>query len=143
MTSLYVDSSALTRCYVVDESEQAALRDLIFSPDNAAATSELARIEVASALESARRSGRAGDTRMVARQFDAETSEGGPIQLLRLRPAAVLPVAHALVTRHPLRTLDAIHLAVAMDLREDDHIVFVTRDRAQAEAALAEGFEVA
>ena len=45
-----------------------------------------------------------------------------------------------------MRTLDAIHIAVAMhstaELTAGEPVTFVTRDQRQAEAAEANGFEV-
>jgi hypothetical protein len=59
----------------------------------------------------------------------------------------VIPTARRLVTEnYPVRTLDAIHIAVAMnstaELTAGEPVTFVTRDQRQAEAAEANGFEV-
>ena len=50
-----------------------------------------------------------------------------------------------LMTRHPLRTLDAIHVAAALELADEvglESVDFVSFDRRQREAALAEGLRV-
>ncbi len=79
-------------------------------------------------------------------EFDAHCADGHPISLLQLRPDMALPLAHRLVIDHALRTLDAIHLAVALEecppLAGDAGVVFVTRDRAQARAARGLGLTV-
>jgi hypothetical protein len=80
-------------------------------------------------------------------QFDADCADDGPLALIRLDPATVLPRARDLVCTHSLRTLDAMHLAVALgevtDMAAGEPVVFVTRDAAQAAAARALGFETA
>ena len=66
--------------------------------------------------------------------------------LVALIPAAVVARAYGLVLEHRLRTLDAIHIAVALDedaaLATGDELVFVTRDTEQAAAAAAVGLAV-
>ena len=55
-------------------------------------------------------------------------------------------VARALVAQHPLRSLDAVHLAVARttaaELAAGEPVVLVTRDHRQAAAAEALGMAV-
>ncbi len=59
----------------------------------------------------------------------------------------VFPLAYRLLTEHDLRTLDALHLAVASTsataLAGADSVVLVTRDDRQAAAAAAMGLETA
>ncbi|MEO7804809.1 MAG: hypothetical protein ABIS18_10985 [Actinomycetota bacterium] len=79
-------------------------------------------------------------------RIDADCSEDGPIWLLRLRPDVVFPTARGFIIKHKLRTLDAIHLAVAIEegsrLAGADEIVFVTRDAAQSAAARSLGLRL-
>jgi hypothetical protein len=74
---------------------------------------------------------------------EAATGEFGPP--LVESSALDLAGAHTLVLEHPLRTLDAIHLAVALgdasELAAGEPVIFVTRDQVQAEAARALGLE--
>ena len=65
--------------------------------------------------------------------------------MIELRAETILPGARNLVLRHRLNTLDAIHLAVAIEESEvlGEPIVFVTRDDEQAIAARELGLEVA
>jgi len=66
---------------------------------------------------------------------------------LRLDPHDVFPLAYRLLMEHDLRTLDALHLAVAATsataLAGADSLVLITRDDRQAAAARAMGLETA
>ncbi len=134
------------RAYFEDEQDHAPLRGRLLEGGEPIVTSELARVELASAIRSAGTAGRLRRSAGLLARIDADCEENGPIALLRLRPEAVLPLAYSIVLEHRLRTLDAIHLAVALEecpvLAGDDDIVFVTRDEDQAVAAAAVGFSV-
>jgi predicted nucleic acid-binding protein len=99
-------------------------------------------MELARAVKSAERSGRLQDAAPALERIDAHL--GTRIALIELRAASVLPRAYNLVLKHHLNTLDAIHIAVAIEERSalDEPIVFVTRDHEQAMAARELGFEV-
>jgi predicted nucleic acid-binding protein len=146
MTLLYADTSALVCAYLEDEKDHARLRDRLLEGSDPVVTSELARLELASAIRAAARARRLRRSPGLLARIDADHGENGPIALLRLRAAAVLPVAYNLLLEHRLRTLDAIHLAVALEecpvLAGDDDVVFVTRDERQAVAAAAVGFSL-
>jgi predicted nucleic acid-binding protein len=143
---LYADTSALVRAYFEDEQDHAQLRQRLLEGDEPVVTSELARVELASAIRAAAAAGRLRRSAGLLARIDADCEESGPIALLRLRPQAVLPVAYNLVLEHRMRTLDALHLAVALEecpvLAGNDEIVFVTRDEDQAVVAAAVGFSV-
>jgi predicted nucleic acid-binding protein len=113
----------------------------------AVVTSELTRLEFASAVSAAARTGRTRKSRVFLDRFDADCRDDGPIALLRLDPEGVFPLAHRLLTEHDLRTLDALHLAVASTsataLAGGDSVVLVTGDERQAAAAAAMGLETA
>jgi predicted nucleic acid-binding protein len=113
----------------------------------AVVTSELTRLEFASAVSVAARTGRRRKSRLFLDRFDADCRDDGPIALLKLDPEGVFPLAHRLLTEHDLRTLDALHLAVASTsataLAGADSIVLVTRDDRQAAAAAAMGLKTA
>lgn len=102
--------------------------------------SELVRVELARAAKNAERARRIVDLRLVLERIEADL--GGHIGLVDLEPATILPSARELVLEHRLGTLDAIHLAVAVEerRRSPDTLVFVTRDAGQAAAAAALGF---
>lgn len=122
------------------------MRSLLLETNEPVVTSELARIEFASAVMAATRAGRLPTPRHLLDRFDADCADGGPIALLRLRPDVVLNTTFDLVVDHRLRTLDAIHLAVALiecpPLLAGAEMAFVTRDLAQADAARALGLLV-
>ena len=146
MSLLYADTSALARAYFADEPEHAALRKWLLEGNDLVVTSELARVELASAIGAAFAAGRLDRVDGMLARIDANFSDDGPVTLLRLRPETVLPVALGLVLEHRIRTLDAIHLAVALEecpaIAGDGDIVFVTRDQDQAAAARATGLTV-
>ncbi|HZD71702.1 MAG TPA: type II toxin-antitoxin system VapC family toxin [Actinomycetes bacterium] len=146
MSLRYADTSALVRAYFADEPDHAPLRASLLEADDPVVTSEVTRVEIASAVRGAAATGRLPHWRGLLDRIDADCAEDGPIALLALRPRVVLPTAHRLVLDHRLRTLDAIHLAVAVEecpaLADGEDIVFVTRDRNQGAVAAALGLSV-
>lgn len=143
---LYADTSALVRAYLVDETDHEALRGLLLDGDQPVVTSELTRVEFARAIAAAGRSGRLRRGRVLLDRFDADCGEDGPLTLLRLETSSTFPLARRLVSEHRLRTLDALHLAVALtdvvDLAAGQPVSLVTRDEDQADAAQALGLVV-
>ncbi|MDT7799444.1 MAG: uncharacterized protein QOI78_2877 [Actinomycetota bacterium] len=147
MTAFYADTSALVTAYLHDEPGHGKLRELLLEGDELVLSSDLTRIEFASALTAARRTGRIPDPAPVLAHFDHLASPRGALALIPFDAKSVIPAARRLVIEHhPLRTLDAIHIAVAMhdtaELTGGAPVTFVTRDDRQAEAAKASGFEV-
>ncbi|MBK1785711.1 type II toxin-antitoxin system VapC family toxin [Prauserella sp. ASG 168] len=129
-----------------DEPDCAELSSLLYESGHRVITSELTRIEFASAVATARNSGRIPDARPALAQFDADSSSGA-LTLVPFDPPSALSAAYRLVCEHhTLRTLDALHLAVALHdtaaLVGDEPVTFVTRDERQAEAAVANGLHV-
>lgn len=147
MTAPYVDTSAIVRAYLADEEEHESLKSLLFDSGQLVLTSELTRIEFASAITAARTAGRIPDAREFLDQLDRDCGPGQELKMIPLVPAVILPAARRLVTdNYPLRTLDAVHLAVALygtaTLTAGDPVAMVTRDDRRAEAAKANGLEV-
>lgn len=146
MRLLYADSSAIIRAYFADEADHDQLRALLLEGAEAVMTSELARVELAGAVRSAHRAHRLRRPGSLLARIDADCGPDGPIALLCLEPSKVLPLAYRLVGEHPLRTLDAIHVAVAFEeagvLAHDQEMAFVTRDQNQARAARAIGLTI-
>lgn len=143
MSLLYADTSALVRAYFAGEPEHAELRARLLEGEEAVVTSEITRLEFASAVSAASRAGRLRNSRLFLQRFDADCGGDGPIALLRLDPEDVFPLAYRLLSEHDLRTLDALHLAVASTsaaaLADSKSVVLVTRDARQAAAAAAMG----
>jgi uncharacterized protein len=122
---IYLDSSALMKL-VRQEAETAALRDwLISQPGLPVITSELGRVEV---LRAARRAGSQAltEARAVIGDVDLVPLDRG-VQDLACEIGDPL-----------LRTLDALHLASALLLR-DEVTAFVAYDERLATAARAAG----
>jgi len=146
LSLFYADTSALARAYLDDEPDHATLGHLLLESGEQVVTSELSRLELASTVRSAERAGRVFDGEDLLTRIASDVSELGAIQLLKLRPERTLPAAHRLLLTHRLRTLDAIHLAVALDdartYAGSEEVVLVTRDADQAAAARALGLAV-
>jgi predicted nucleic acid-binding protein len=143
---VYLDSSVVVRTYLRDERGHAEAASLLSDPDVAPVTSTLTRVEVAGALVRASAAGR-GDADRLLELLDADLGESGPVVVLRPDQIEVETLALALVREHPLRALDAWHLAVAHVAvpalaRPQETIAFATRDETQASAAEDLGFEV-
>jgi hypothetical protein len=111
--------------------------------DEVVVTSELSRIELASAVRAAARARRLARWRGLLARIDADCGDDGPLILLALRPDIVLERAYRLIVDHRLHALDAVHVAVALEecpaLADGDEIAFVTRDEQQTSAAAALG----
>lgn len=146
MSLFYADTSVVVRAYFSDEDDHLELRGLLFDEHHAVVTSELTRLELASAVHAAQRRSRLGDPAVVLDRFDEDCQPAGAFTLLRLRPDEDLASARALLADHPLRALDAIHLAVAVNvarpLAGGGGFALVTRDARQEAAALALGVPV-
>lgn len=146
MKLIYADTSALVRAYFADEPEHHELRVLLRESPDPVVTSELARLEFTSATFSAARTGRLRRPDAVVARFDEECREDGPVALLALEPMRVFPECHRLIATHPVRTLDAIHLAVALldlvRMAGGSEAIFITRDEKQGIAAQSEGLTV-
>jgi hypothetical protein len=146
-TVVYCDSSALVRAYLADEAGHSDLSRLLRDPRRLVVTSALTEVEMVAAIRAAGRAGRVRNPDVALAEAIADMGAGGPIALIALDSARVLPRARALCEIHPLRALDAVHLAVALaeaaELEIDDEFVFVTRDADQAAAARAEGLQLA
>jgi predicted nucleic acid-binding protein len=124
----YLDSSALVKLFI-DEPESEALRQFMHGETGNAATSSLARTEVARAVAS-----QGDDLLRTARRFLGACSE---IALTRNLLDRAGELAHEL----GLRSLDAIHLATADQVRPFLRVI-VTYDQRMAEGARRFGFEV-
>lgn len=146
MSVLYADSSALVRAYFEDEEDHDELRELLLESRETVVSSELARIELASVVRSAAQARRIRDESELQKRIEHDCESGGSLILVQLDARTTLPVAYELVRRHRLRTLDAIHLAVALEdapaFAGSEEVVLVTRDEDQAAAARALGLAV-
>lgn len=109
-------------------------------------TSELTEVEFASAVSAASRAGRLSAPDATMARFYRDAGPDRLIAIIALRPRAIIARAVELVRGQRLRSLDAIHLAVALEdafvLAGDEPLELVTRDHDQAAAARALGLTV-
>ncbi len=139
----YADTSAVARAFLVDEAEHEALREMLFATPGFAVTSDLTRIELSAAFRRAARAGRIRDPERLIAAALAQVSRSGGLRTVNLAIGPIESEVHRLLERHRLRAADAIHLATAIVAMDGpDGVQFITRDRNQADAARAEGFEV-
>lgn len=122
----YLDSSALAKL-VIDEPETDALRRTLRTATRPV-TSDLARTEL---MRSVRRH---AEDRMVMARLVLDS-----VSIMSM-PASTFDAAGRLDPAN-LRSLDALHLAAALELG-DDLDGFITYDRRLAEAAMALGLPV-
>ena len=133
----YFDTSALAKAYWPERGS--ADVDEVLSRADTTFLSELNRIELRCMLA---RRGRTGE--LNAMQIDAtwaqfELDIAGDYFNVVAMPASAWPTARELIDRVApiaLRTLDALHVAIALAMPS---VTFVTADRAQREAATALG----
>lgn len=144
MSLLYADTSALIRAYFADEPEHALLRTVLLEGQEPVVTSQLTQLELASAVRGAAATGRLPRWRQLLARVEEDLGEAGRVQLISFQPQSIFPVAYQLLLEHRLRTLDALHLAVALQdgpaIAGDLDLAFVTRDAEQAVAAKELGF---
>ena len=133
------DTSALIPL-MIEEAQSERMR-LLLEEDRSIAIAAITPLEIASVLWRRRHAGLLRlDEHHAAEATFAELSA----RWNEITPTAlILRKALDVVTRHPLRTLDAIQLAAAIVLSaEPACLTMVTLDKDLADAASAEGFEV-
>lgn len=139
---IYIDTSALGRVYLGDQSDSAALSRIVYEGDRPMITSELTDVEIASALARASRDGVIDPATAGAllEQYAADSSDTGPLGVVAL-DSDTIALAQQYVLSAPLRTLDAIHLAACTRFAAStpDEVRLLSRDTRQNEAARALG----
>jgi predicted nucleic acid-binding protein len=138
----YLDSSILTRAYLVDEDGHEDAARLLHDPEIATVTGSWTRIEVSGALVRAARAGR-GDEQGLLELLDADLA--GPVVVLAAPQEQVEHDALKLVRDHALRAMDAWHLATAAItipplLEPHEPRAVASRDEAQRAVAEQLGF---
>ena len=136
----YVDTSALAKWYLPEPGSEAFVEFIV--RQDGAVISRLTSVELRCLLARRRRAGEiaAGHERDAWLAFEDDIRAGH----LQVEPLAD---GHAMRARHlleqlrdlPLRTLDALHLAIAQSIRAD---VLATADLGMARAAQALGITV-
>lgn len=135
----YFDTSALVKRYV---REAGSVRARALLRRHRLVTSTITPVELVSALCRRQAEGDLADVhfRAIRARIGLDRAHW---ELVELVPT-VLDAAEAMVERHGLRTLDAIHLAAATTFRVATGIspAFITADERQREAGEREGFAV-
>lgn len=136
----YFDASALVKRYVATEAGAAAVAAEWQIRERHASAN--VSVEIRGALARLRREGRLSATEETSLAATARADEP-EMELIPSAPP-VLEEAIRLVAVHPLRTIDALHLASALLLarRGPKDLVVVTADQRLATAARAEGLRV-
>jgi predicted nucleic acid-binding protein len=129
---VFLDSSGLAKRYIREPGSDAV--QAILAEANEAAVSLIAPPEIVSALNRLRRQSALGDEQYVQAK-GALFSDLEDMGVLNLT-VQVVQSAIGLLERFPLRSLDALHVACALEWPAD---LFVTADRRQLAAAAASG----
>lgn len=137
---LYCDTSALAKWYIAEPRSEDVVA--LFRQEPAVTVSTLTALELRSLLARRRRAGEfSAEYEMRAFATFEQDLADGHVQMYPLDDHAARVALHliAQLPEHPLRTLDALHLALARDLSCPR---LATADRTMAAAAAALGFEV-
>ncbi len=131
----FFDSSALAKRYVLESGSQHV--DEILQQTASLGVSVIIVPEVFSALNRRRREGllTASDYAIIKHQLAGDLEDADTIEL----SAKVLARSVRLLENHPLRGMDSLHVACALEWRAD---IFVSSDQRQLAAANEEGLEI-
>lgn len=143
MIPAYVDTSVLAAVMLPDEDEHDRYRLLIHESGHDLVTSELSAVELTGAAARAGRTGRLRDVATFVRAIDQLVGADAPVAEVALAPTRDFPLARSVLLRTEVRSADAIHLAVALQLQAqlETPLAFVTADQRQQRAAEALGFQ--
>ena len=141
MTVIFADTSAVIKRYITEIGSNQVSTWIEPEAGNVIIVSELATVEVFSALARHQREGtiRAEAAWLLQGDFlhhvEAE-------YLVVMVDSALLHQSRDLINKHPVRTLDAIQLACALQARAvlGEPFTFASADRRLLEVADAEGF---
>ncbi len=126
LTRIYADTSAVAKLFIAEKESPGLRKWLMAQPTPQLVSSALLGVELFRLLGLAR----------PAALGDAERFLGADIDIVEITPPILTDAARAAPPR--LRTLDAIHLATALDLGPTVGIM-LTYDKLLAEAARAAG----
>jgi predicted nucleic acid-binding protein len=139
----FLETSAFVKLFVQESGTEFLVRLAENVEDTRKLVSSLAALEVRAAFLRRMRQGRLSEdqTRSL---LDAVTSESNRIVEQPVN-ASVLELTRYVLDRHPLNTVQGIHLATALtarDILQLTEVVFVSSDADLIEAATAEGLKV-
>ncbi len=141
MTYYFLESSAFAKLFVLEQGSEPLIELLETVEDTRKLVSSLASLEVRSAI---RRRERVGEILPsdAGQALDGLEAESVRIVEQPVSPA-VIDVARMVLDGHPLRALDALHLATSIVMRntlQASDFCFVSADDALLKAADAEQF---
>ena len=141
MTTYFVDTSAMVKRYVNEPGSAWVLSWIEQVTGNVIVVSELTIVEVVSALARRRRDKTLDADVVISVQNDflAHMEDEYVVVVLESK---IVTKARQLVVQYPLRTLDAVQLACAIDSTTlfDEPVIFICADLNLIRAAAAEGF---
>lgn len=142
MTVSYVDTSALVRAYLRDEPDHTAWRASLLDEKVTLLSSKALSLELTAAISAARRARRVRRISQLLDLFATHSSSDGPLSLVGIT-GRHMSMACDLLEHHPLRSLDALHIATALAAQAVlGAISFVTCDEQQAKVARQVGLAV-
>jgi predicted nucleic acid-binding protein len=143
LTCYFLESSAFAKLFILEQGSEPLILLLEKVDDPQKLVSALASLEVRSAIRRRQRAGDIlpADANRALHNLDAE--------ILRIvqQPVspAVIDVAELVLDSHPLRAMDALHLATCVVMRDTlqvSDICFVSSDDSLLKAASVEQFPV-
>jgi uncharacterized protein len=141
LTCYFLESSGFAKLFVLEQGSRPLILMLENVDDSQKLVSALASLEVRSAI---RRRQRAGDILPADADSALVNLDAESIRIVE-QPVgpAVIDVARLVLDSHPLRALDALHLATCIVMRDTlqvSDICFVSADDSLLKAASAEQF---
>jgi predicted nucleic acid-binding protein len=141
LTYYFLESSAFAKLFVFEQGSKALIQLLENVDDSQKLVSSLASLEVRSAI---RRRERAGEIPPSDADQALDALEAEVLRIVQQPVSStVVDVARFVLDGHPLRALDALHLATSIVMRDTlqvSDIYFVSADDALLKAASAEQF---
>jgi predicted nucleic acid-binding protein len=143
LTHYFLESSAFAKLFVLEQGSEPLIRLLNTIDDSFKLVSSVASLEIRSAI---RRRERAGEILPSDADLALDGLEAESIRIVEQPVSSqVIDVARMVVDGHPLRALDALHLATCIVARETmqvSDICFVSSDDALLRAAESEHFPI-
>jgi predicted nucleic acid-binding protein len=143
MSSYYLDTSALIKRYLAEVGSTWIKNLVDVASGHVIVVCDLTAVEVFSTLARRRREGSitAADTLVLQTRFLADFGQG---YLSIALEDIVLSRARDLLNRYPLRSLDAVQLAGAIEASNilGEQMTFISADKNLLSAAIGEGFRV-
>ena len=143
MTWYFLESSAFAKLFVLEQGSGPLIHMLEKVADPQKLVSALASLEVRSAI---RRRQREGDIPPVDAEHALDNVRSETLRIVEQPVSpAVIDVAKLVLDSHPLRAMDALHLATCIVMRDTlqvSDICFVSADDSLLKAASTEQFPV-